>query len=187
MPAASPPRLRGSAKNSANSRRQCARARRPNNSTSSETCSPGWRHWPTSSGSRSKTPSRATSTILPSESATSARGLFFVHLARSQRAKCTKNRTSSWLAADQPPRHQFFGDLDGVERRALAQIVVRHKECEPVLFGRVAPDAADDRWIDARGLDGRRHIIEHDTRSRREELACAVGADRSFESRVDRQ
>ena len=38
-----------------------------------------------------------------------------------------------WAASDQE-----LGDLDGVERRALAQVVVRHEQCEPVLDRRVA-------------------------------------------------
>src|SRR6266446_7488596 len=52
---------------------------------------------------------------------------------------------------------QDFGDLDGIERRALAQIVGDDPQIEPVRDRRVAADAADiDRVL--AGRLGRGHI-----------------------------
>src|SRR5271154_1841108 len=59
------------------------------------------------------------------------------------------------LRGDQLAVDQAFGDLDGVERRALAQIVGDDPHREPVLDRRVLADAADIGRILAPRLVGR--------------------------------
>ena len=50
---------------------------------------------------------------------------------------------------------QQLGDLDGVQRRPLAQVVARdeQREAAPVRHPRVAPDPADQRFVDTASVD----------------------------------
>lgn len=59
-PGAPPPPWPGCARSWANWPRRCARAPWPSSGTNSATCSPGWRHSPTSSTCRSTRPRHAT-------------------------------------------------------------------------------------------------------------------------------
>src|SRR5262245_59411227 len=61
------------------------------------------------------------------------------------------------LGDDQLAIDQRFGDLDGVECRALAQVVGHHPHCEPVLNRRILADAADIGGVLAGAFD-RRHV-----------------------------
>ena len=54
------------------------------------------------------------------------------------------------LRGDQIALEQAFGDLNGVERRALAQIVGNHPHRQAVLDRRILADAADIGRVFAR-------------------------------------
>src|SRR3954463_9946503 len=64
-------------------------------------------------------------------------------------------RRRLFLGADQLAVDQAFGDLDGVQRRAFAQIVRHAPQYEAVLHGGVLADAADVGGVFARRLVGR--------------------------------
>src|SRR5262249_24047950 len=66
---------------------------------------------------------------------------------------CTLAVLSGGDPASQMIPHQQLRDLDGVERRTLPHVVERHPEREPVLGGRVGPDAAHVRRGGPRDLD----------------------------------
>ena len=59
-----------------------------------------------------------------------------------------------------PAREQQLGDLDRVQRGALAEVVAGEEEREPVLDGRVAADPADEHVVAARRLAGRREVLD---------------------------
>src|SRR4051794_15360503 len=96
------------------------------------------------------------------------------------------------LGADQLAVDQAFGDLDGVQGGALAQIVGNAPQRQPVLDGGVLADAADVSRVLARGLIGRDvaarlALVDHEA-SRRvaQDVARLVGRDRVLELDVDR-
>jgi hypothetical protein len=88
---------------------------------------------------------------------------------------------------------QRFGDLHGVQRRALAQVVGDAPEGEAVLDGGVLADARDVGRILAGGVDGRDVaaglvLVDHHARPApiAQDLARLVGRDRALELDVDR-
>ena len=82
-----------------------------------------------------------------------------------------------------------LGDLHGVERRALAQVVVADEQREPAVAvdARVLPQPADVRRVLARRLQRRRHVAQLHARRVGEQLARPLGRHRTLELGVDRQ
>ena len=76
----------------------------------------------------------------------------------------TPTRLRRLAVAPQVPRGQQLGDLDGVERGALAQVVARHEQHQTVVDRAVLPDAADVGRIPAGGVEGRGDVVQLDTR-----------------------
>src|SRR6266576_2598184 len=55
---------------------------------------------------------------------------------------------------------QDFGNLDGVECRALAQIVAHDEQREPMLDCRIAADTPDENRIGTRSLQWIGHVAD---------------------------
>src|SRR3970040_2172075 len=78
-------------------------------------------------------------------------------------------------ALDEVAGDQFFGDLEGVERGPLAQVVADHPEGEPPWMGAVLPDAADEHLVLAGRGPGLR--VEADRRVVADDDAGGVAQD----------
>src|SRR4051812_3673621 len=57
-------------------------------------------------------------------------------------------------------REHELRDLDRVQRRALAEVVAGEKQREPTVDRRVAADPPHEHLVAARGLPGRRELVE---------------------------
>src|SRR5690606_17146524 len=94
----------------------------------------------------------------------------------------------AWLEAQLDQR---FGDLDGVERGALAQIVRDNPDIEAVLDGGILADAADKGVVfadafDRGGVATRLALVEHrHARRLAQDVARLVRADRVLELEID--
>src|SRR5699024_249014 len=86
-------------------------------------------------------------------------------------------------------RGQQRGDLDRVQRCALAQVVVGDEEDEPLACRcrLVGADAADEAGVGPGGLERGRDLVEDDAGSLTEHLCCALGGDLGVEFGVDAQ
>ncbi len=78
-------------------------------------------------------------------------------------------------AATSPRSSERLGDLHGVERGALAQVVADDEQRQAVLDASVTADAADEGGVPAGGLERGRDVGELDPGCAREELARLVG------------
>src|SRR5579884_3006954 len=83
-------------------------------------------------------------------------------------------------------REQELGDLDRVQRRALAQVVAREEEREAVLDRRVAADPADEHLVDAGRLARRGEVLDAHRRRRCEQLARPLRRERLLGLEPDR-
>ena len=110
-------------------------------------------------------------------------------------APVKKRASCSWLrrpllGVEQAAVHQSLGDLDRVQGRALAQVVGHAPEGEAVLDRDVLADAGDVGGILAgrfvgRDVAARLVLIDHhDARSRAQDVARLLGAERLFELHV---
>src|ERR1700689_4093895 len=83
----------------------------------------------------------------------------------------TRQLSRPALGGDQLAVDQRFGDLNGVERGALAQVVGNDPHRQPVLHRRVLADAPDERRVLARRLVWRhvtaRLVLVDDNAARR--------------------
>src|ERR1051325_9726044 len=80
------------------------------------------------------------------------------------------SRSSSRTGSAAGTGDQCFGDLDGVEGRALAEVVVADEEGQPVFDRGVATDATDVGGVAASGLERGGHVDHLDPRRGLEEL-----------------
>src|SRR6266487_5644001 len=71
-----------------------------------------------------------------------------------------EERKPAYLGRDGAPREDQLGDLDAVERCALAQVVAGEEEQEAVLGGGVASDAADQDFVPTGRLAGSRELLD---------------------------
>ena len=84
---------------------------------------------------------------------------------------------------------QKLGDLNRVERRALAEVVAREVEREPVLGGRVTANTPDEHVVDAGGGSRGRDLgqLEHaDAWRRAQDLDRLLRLERVLELDPDR-
>src|ERR1700737_2302862 len=111
-------------------------------------------------------------------------------MTKGRAQRVTKSRCL-FLSADQLAIDQALGDLHGVERRALAQIVRHAPQYEAVFHRRVLADAADVGGVLARRLIGRDvaavlALVDHQApRRAAQDVARLVGADRMLELDVN--
>src|SRR3954452_20368413 len=103
--------------------------------------------------------------------------------SRADAAYVTEPSNASALPGDD------LRDLDGVERGALAQVVVAHekRKAAPTIDARVEPQPADVARVATGGVQRRGHLGDLDARRVRQELECALHRQRAAELRVDRQ
>jgi len=59
-------------------------------------------------------------------------------------------------------KKELFGDLDGVEGGAFAEVVPGHEEGQAVGHGAVDADAPHQCGVDASRGQGSGHIVDHD-------------------------
>ena len=77
-------------------------------------------------------------------------------MLRPRRARTRAARPARAGSNRRGVRENELGDLDRVQRRALAQVVADEEEREPVLDGRIAADPADEHVVSSGGLLRRR-------------------------------
>ena len=89
--------------------------------------------------------------------------------------------------ADEPARVQLLGELDGVGRRALAQVVRDHPHLQPALVRGVAAQAADEDVVVAGGAGGGRvGLDQREAGHRLEQRARLLDLERLAGLDVDR-
>src|SRR5262245_3228893 len=76
------------------------------------------------------------------------------------------------------PLEQRLGDLNRVQGRALAQVVVHAPECKPGAVRRIRPDPADEDIVAPSRILRRRKVVQRDVRCRAESLARLLGRER---------
>ena len=89
--------------------------------------------------------------------------------------RVVRRRTAGRRRPDPAALDEGFGELDGIRRRALAEVVADDPEGDAavVLDREVLPDAPDEDLVAARGLGGqrvlvaRRVVLDDDARRRR--------------------
>src|SRR4051794_35848337 len=87
--------------------------------------------------------------------------------------------------ADEAALERELGELHGVERRALEQVVADHEEVEDLRVVEIGSHAADDRLVAARPLQRRRRLLDDEVRERAQHLQRLVEARLALERGAD--
>ena len=109
-------------------------------------------------------------------------------MAKSERSvrSGARRRETFRLGGQEAPREEKLGDLNGVQGRALAEVVADAPEREPVLDGGIAPDPPDEHLVLASGVSWRWKLGEAQVRSSGKDVARLLHRQRSFGLQPDR-
>src|SRR3954454_13451680 len=107
--------------------------------------------------------------------------------SRSRGASRDPRGAGGAASGDGEPLGDQLGELDGVQRGTLAEVVVADEQREAAALGRslVLTDATHEARVASRGLERRRDVGQGHAGGAVEQLTCALRGDGTRELGVD--